>query len=265
MKLAIATVSTLLLLVVASPAPALTDLTEQETWTLTAMARLTEAIDTYARARGTLPAVGTTLERVEFLRDELEPEFIDSMPLEDGWRSPLLYWSNGTAYALVSRGADGEAGGDYLVLPAVPESGDDFVWVNGRHKRSPAHIMQAMEVGLQRRSMADMRSIAVCFEAYRVDNDALPGGATDGWVPVETIREVLEPVYIRTLPLNDAWGNPFEIWSDGMRYRIVSAGRDGVREADYSVLDGTRGTTSFDSDIVMADGEFRQWPDGPQH
>jgi hypothetical protein len=81
---------------------------------------------------------------------------------------------------------------------------------------------------------------------------------------VATIKDLLQPVYIRTLPLEDAWGNPFWLWADADHYRIVSHGRDGARDADHSVTEGAGGTSTFDSDIVMDDGRFSQWPGGPQ-
>ena len=243
---------------------ALAELDEHEAWTLTAVHRLTVALDAYAETRGTYPVAGPSPVEAEALRGELEPEFVDSLPLEDGWRSALLYWSDGTSYVVVSHGPDGEAGSTYGTLPEVTDPGDDLVIIDGRLAHAPERILQMSERGSQKRSMADIRSIAVCFEAYKIDNDALPGAPTAGWVEVTEIREHVEPVYIRTLPLEDAWGNPFWIWSDGERYFIVSHGRDGERDADYSVVEPAGKRSSFNSDIVMSDGQFLQWPEGPQ-
>jgi len=236
------------------------DIDEHEAWTLTAMHRLQEALDSYEKARESYPIRGTALVEVVTLRSELEPSYLDSVPLEDGWGTTLLYWSDGERYALVSYGTDRVPGGGYGTLPEVSETGDDLVVIDGRLVRGPDRIIHLMQSGSQKRTMADIRSIATCFEAYHIDNDAFPGAPTEGWVAVETITRLLQPVYIRTLPLVDAWGNPFTFWSDGEHYRIVSAGRDGEPDADWTVAQGGGETSGFDRDIVMGDGQFIQWP-----
>jgi hypothetical protein len=240
------------------------ELNEHESWTVTAIHRLTAALDAHAEARGVYPLASPAPVEIEAIRGQLEPEFIDSIPVEDGWRGALLYWSDGDRYVVVSYGPDGQAGSTYGALPELPESGDDFVVVDGRLVSGPEHIMQMSEMGSQKRTMVDIRSIAITFEAYKIDNEALPGGATAGWVEVTAVREHVEPIYIRSLPVEDAWGNPFWIWSDGESYRIVSYGRDGERDADHSVVEPAGKSSSFDSDIVMGDGQFLQWPEGPQ-
>jgi hypothetical protein len=71
-------------------------------------------------------------------------------------------------------------------------------------------------------------------------------------------------LYIRSLPLADAWGNPFLYWSDGEHCRIVSNGSDGTADRPYEdVVPGTA-TQTFASDIVFGDGQFLQWPEGEQ-
>ena len=96
-----------------------------------------------------------------------------------------------------------------------------------------------------------------------MDNGGLPE-ATDGFVAVETMRTLFEPVYIRELPILDGWGRPIMVWTDGENYRVVSAGRDGLVQKDYSIVDADGPTVTFDSEIVFGDGEFTQWPEGEQ-
>jgi len=240
-------------------APA-TTVDEHEAWTLTAMNRLQEALEAYEKDHESYPIRGAELVEVATLRSELEPTYIDSVPLQDGWGTTFMYWSSGERYAVVSYGADRVPGGGYSALPEASETGDDLVVIDGHLAYGPDGIMRLMEGGAQKRTMADIRSLAMCFEAYHLDNDAYPGAPTAGWVEVETIANLLQPIYIRTMPLVDAWGKPFTFWSDGEHYRIVSAGRDGEAETDWTVAQGTGAVSGFDRDIVIDDSEFIQWP-----
>jgi hypothetical protein len=182
----------------------------------------------------------------------------------DGWGHPVMAWCEGQEWAVISRGSDGLLADAYRGLPEVADSRDDFVLIDDQRFYAPPHIERLAQAGKQKRTMADMRSVATVFEAYKIDNDALPDSPTGGFVPVETILEAVQPIYIRRLPLVDGWGNPIWIWTDGNSYRIVSAGRDGILQQDWATTEGAGATTSFDSDIVFGDGEFRQWPEGDQ-
>ena len=244
----------------AAPGPPAPDIDEHEGWTLIAMYRLQEALDNYEVARESFPVTGPALVEVANLRSELEPTYLDSVPLQDGWGTALMYWSSGERYALVSYGADRAAAGGYGALPEVSgETGDDLVIIDGHLAHGPERIIRQMEGGAQKRTMADIRSLATCFEAYRLDNDRFPGAPTAGWVEVATIVNLLQPIYIRTMPLVDAWGNPFTFWCDGEHYRIVSAGRDGVPDTDWTIAPATGEVSGFDRDIVIGDGQFIQW------
>ena len=99
-------------------------------------------------------------------------------------------------------------------------------------------------------TVTDLRSVILCVEAYRIDNDVFPG-PTDGLVTAEFLLPYVEPVYIRSLPLHDAWGNPFLYWSSGSRFVLVSVGPDGQPERDYA------GVGQYDDggdDFVVVDG-----------
>jgi general secretion pathway protein G len=125
------------------------------------------------------------------------------------------------------------------------------------------NLLDATDRGRQKRSLADIRSVGTAVEMYAIDNDSYP--STDGrWVPVRQIEATLAPVYIRTLPTADAWGHPLTYWSDGQRYRIASPGKDGEMSRDWSGQADPGPTSSFDSDIVFADGSFVSWPEGRQ-
>ena len=126
------------------------------------------------------------------------------------------------------------------------------------------NLINAIDRGKQKRTMADVRSIATAVEEYSIDNNAYPG-PTDGWVPIDWLSEALSPDYIRALPELDGWGQSMMFWSDGTRYVLVSPGKDGEQERDWAEdADAGGTTTSFASDIVFSDGKFRQWPEGKQ-
>jgi general secretion pathway protein G len=125
------------------------------------------------------------------------------------------------------------------------------------------NLLNAIDRGKQKRTMADMRSIGTAMESYAIDNNRYPG-PTDGWQGVGAIEESLEPLYIRILPARDGWENPFLIWSDGSSYKIVSPGKGGIVDGDYSGEVAGGATSNFTADIVFINGQFVQWPEGVQ-
>ena len=136
------------------------------------------------------------------------------------------------------------------------------------------NLLTAMQRSKQKRTMADMRSIATAWEARATDvNKYNAAGYTDmadvsgGFTKMESM---LTPTYIRQLPKNDGWGTPWEFGSTSsgtasatnhQQYQIISYGRDGAKQAS------TVGpiTTNFDCDIVYENGTFVIWPEGIQN
>ena len=104
-------------------------------------------------------------------------------------------------------------------------------------------------------TMQDMMSWKTVFEAYKTDHNAYPVVST-----VEEARAAGEPIYIKHAPMNDAWGRPYRIESDGKTYKIVSAGADGIFKPETWTTGGT--VSSFDDDAVVTnEGRwwFRKW------
>lgn len=66
----------------------------------------------------------------------------------------------------------------------------------------------------------------------------------------------VSPAYVIEMPVNDGWTSPLMCLSDEHRYVIVSPGRDKVIDGDDSGEIEPRQISSFDEDIVYADGEF---------
>jgi len=133
------------------------------------------------------------------------------------------------------------------------------------------NLLNAIQRAKQKRTMADMRSIGTAAEAYAVDTNRYPAAA--GWAypsgcsyPSGTftsaVAGVLSPTYIRTIPLKDGWNSWFmyNSYNNSLDYVIASNGKNG--SSDGSAVVGP--TTDFNSDIIFADGQFIQFPEGMQ-
>jgi type II secretory pathway pseudopilin PulG len=131
------------------------------------------------------------------------------------------------------------------------------------------NLLHAMQRSHQKRSLADMRTIATAWEARATDMKTYAIGAKradpaddtkvewNALTPVSyaALQHALEPKYLKSLPVNDAWGRPFEFVAGDQTYAIRSLGRDGRADEKNGVY--TRATTkSFDADIVYANGAF---------
>ena len=118
------------------------------------------------------------------------------------------------------------------------------------------NLLNAIDRGKQKRTMADMRSIGTAVESYAVDNNFYP--RNQSVVPTT----FLSPIYIKTVPATDGWSNTWIFASDtnGTLYTITSQAKDATTEG--SPAGGT--TADFDCDIIFASGQFYQWPQGTQ-
>ncbi len=111
-------------------------------------------------------------------------------------------------------------------------------------------LMNAMDRGRQRRSMADMRNIATANGTYRVDTSAYAATLAG-----------LAPAYMRVPPTADGWGTDwgyaFNAGND--TYTITSLGSDGTSgpaPPDPWIND------PYTPDIDLTDGQFINAPTG---
>jgi general secretion pathway protein G len=144
------------------------------------------------------------------------------------------------------------------------------------------NLFTALNRSKQKRTMADMRSVAMATEAFGVDNSKYP--AIEG-NRLSALAKQIQPVYIKVVPEVDGWGHPMRYysWQDankeadkrdkesggfgfdesmrGLHYAFVSAGRDGVFEHEHprDYRHGTR--ADFDNDVVFQDGIFTVYPE----
>jgi type II secretory pathway pseudopilin PulG len=120
------------------------------------------------------------------------------------------------------------------------------------------NFLNAVERGKQKRTMADMRTVATAIEGFAADKRHYP--ATQGWVDVEDLRPLLEPTYANPLPAQDGWQRPMEYQGESSGYTLRSRGKNWV--VDNPPPRGP--TPKFDNDILFENGDFASWPEGTQ-
>lgn len=110
----------------------------------------------------------------------------------------------------------------------------------------------------QKRTMADMHSIAAAWEARADDvHSYAVAPRNKRLVTASELARALEPKYIRNLPRVDGWGAEYQFTADAETYVIRSLGRD--HKSDRA--DASGATSSFDSDIIYSNGSFVQYPE----
>lgn len=125
----------------------------------------------------------------------------------------------------------------------------------------------ALQRAKQRRTMADMRTIAQAWEAKGAETHGYnAAGFTFPSIQVTgaALDQLLVPTYAKTLPKIDGWNRPLEYGLDqaiggptASTYAVRSSGSDGAYESTY-----TPGPIkSFDCDIVYANGAFVCYPE----
>ena len=116
------------------------------------------------------------------------------------------------------------------------------------------NLLNAIDRGKQKRTMADMRSIGTAIESYSVDFSHYPQGNLGAITPV------LEPIYIKKMPALDGWRNAFQAdCVSDTGYTLESFAKGGADNTDVSGQ-----TDEFTDDIVFVDGQFVSWPEGQQ-
>jgi type II secretion system protein G len=127
------------------------------------------------------------------------------------------------------------------------------------------NLLTAMQRSKQKRTMADIRSIATAWEARATDtNTYWTSGAMISGLTVLTpdvLGVALSPTYIKSMPVRDGWetGYDFEGESTGATYYVISYGKNKTAETA-----GSGPTTDFDNDIIYSNGSFQQYPEGVQ-
>ena len=123
------------------------------------------------------------------------------------------------------------------------------------------NILKAAARSKEKRTMADMRTIATALEARATDTNEYPDSRS-----IEQLALLLQPTYIKTTPQTDGWGTNFiyNSW-ESQYYAFTSAGADKKFEkfdprAKVNAKDSA--TKNFDCDIVYSNGTFIRYPEG---
>jgi type II secretion system protein G len=132
------------------------------------------------------------------------------------------------------------------------------------------NLLTALQRSRQKRSMADMRTIATAWEARATDtNGYTAAGANEISWPDPTadagdIIPMLTPTYTRKFPLYDGWGVRFQVGYIDRSYSIESLGADKSENADGTSATSPIITGDFDCDIIFSNGNFVVYPEGIQ-
>jgi type II secretion system protein G len=116
------------------------------------------------------------------------------------------------------------------------------------------NLLNAIDRGKQKRTMADLRSIGTAIESYSIDNNFYPVAAS-----AAALGPLIEPIYIRTSPTSDGWSKVVQVAAITTEYTVCSGGKDGG-----ACLTLTGVGNSFNDPITFSNGQFVAWPEGAQ-
>ena len=153
------------------------------------------------------------------------------------------------------------------------------------------NLLSAMQRSKQKRTMADIRTVATAWEVRAIDTHTyalsavaisktrpkatvtMNAAATFTWprsrITYDQLKATLVPTFIKTLPQKDGWGHDLEFavieatsTSPLGGYAIRSPGKDGVFDGTSYAIGTISG--SLNADLVFANGSFVQWHESVQ-
>ena len=102
------------------------------------------------------------------------------------------------------------------------------------------NLLNAIHRGRQKRTMADMRTVATAIGTYATDMNFYPRNITS----MTDMETHLEPVYIRNTPVKDGWGTQVQVVTDGANDGLAQGvGRKASRESSEHSRDNAYGVT----------------------
>jgi type II secretion system protein G len=130
------------------------------------------------------------------------------------------------------------------------------------------NLLTAMQRTRQKRTMADMRSIATAWESRATDVNAYNAAGVSWPAPTvgaSSLMGLLTPTYVKKIPMYDGWNVEFRV-SDNVRdsYSVKSYGADKTENTTVTSASTGIVTSSFDCDIILSQGHFVQYPEGVQ-
>jgi hypothetical protein len=229
----------------------------------------TEFRDGYARVSsggkfGFIDTGGHVVVDTKFLSAISFSDGLAPVKTEDGWG-----FIDGTGKMVVSPQFDSASSFVNGLAYVTAQKKEAYVTTTGAFVVDPfpgttvkAMKEQSDSASAQRRTMGDLRSIATAIEAYGVDHNRYPPANS-----LDELSQMVSPIYLREFPKVDGWGHQYRFQVDalGQNYAVASGGKDGTFEKS-ALFDYSGGpTTSFDADIVFANGVFKQYPEGVQN
>ncbi|MDH3284612.1 MAG: zinc ribbon domain-containing protein [Acidobacteriota bacterium] len=127
------------------------------------------------------------------------------------------------------------------------------------------NFLHALERARQKRTLANMRAVAVVLEGHAVDHNAYPFVRN-----TQELRKAVDEDLLDGVATQDGWEHELWVrtWSDGRsgsgpnRYAVISAGKDGEWERKLPKHYRQGETTRPEEDIVLMDGVFIRAPAG---
>ena len=118
------------------------------------------------------------------------------------------------------------------------------------------NLLNAIDRGKQKRTMADMRSVGTAVESYAVDNNVYPVAAT-----AAILSDLVAPIYIKTMPPARTAG----IHTSQVDSHPAPSTRSTRRGRTARAARCTPGTTTtFNDEICFINGQFARYPQGTQ-
>ena len=129
------------------------------------------------------------------------------------------------------------------------------------------NLLTAMQRSRQKRTMADIRTIASAWEARATDiNQYTAAGIS--WpattASAASLSTMLSPTYIKNVTVYDGWSNAIYVGSTVNSYAIQSYGADKVKSYTTTTATAAVTTQNFDCDIIYSEGSFVVYPEGVQ-
>jgi type II secretion system protein G len=116
------------------------------------------------------------------------------------------------------------------------------------------NLLNAIDRGKQKRTMADLRSVGTAIESYSIDNNFYPVAGD-----VAALAGSVEPLYIRNTPAVDGWSKAIQVSAITTEYTVCSGGKDGGNCINLTGIG-----SSFNDPITFTNGQFVAWPEGAQ-
>ncbi len=150
--------------------------------------------------------------------------------------------------------AQQDGGGAVVVVAAIGIAFATICGVGVIASIEIPNLLNAIDRGRQKRTMADLRSIGTAIEFYGATNDRYP----DAQSLVELTPQIY-PEFIQGVPATDGWGHPIQVRSNAESYVVISPGKDGLLDTPNPELYPRGEQEMPDADTVFQDGAFVQW------